>query len=68
MKEQVKTHRLKGELGFLQVLMTLDMQHLGSLVDATEVGSTAESIRGEGKFSWKKTPLMFGTSNQVSSS
>lgn len=64
----MKTHRLKDKLGFLQVVLTLDMQHLGSLVDATEVGNTAESIRGHGKFSWKKTPLMFGTLNQKVSS
>lgn len=45
-KVKARTHRLEGELGFLQVVLALDLQHLGPLVDGAEVGGTAESIRG----------------------
>lgn len=39
------THRLKGVFGFLQVLLALDLQHHGPLVDGTEVGATGGGSR-----------------------
>lgn len=41
------THGLKGELSLLQVLLALDLQHCGPLLDGTEVGGTAADSRGE---------------------
>lgn len=45
---EASTHRLEGELGLLQVVLALDLQQLGPLVDHGQVGGTAESVRGVG--------------------